>query len=130
MTTPTSGSPYLWCHFSFLYFAYQSSSSHNIDSDVFLLRTYQAPSGGGNAAGMVLHYENAQSANDASQGDAALHSIQMGIMPVIYINNEYYQVIRVEPTSVCGANFLRLYYLSRSCSSTAILTTIDWRLSN
>lgn len=130
MPTPTSGSPYLWCHFRFLYFAYHSSSSHNINSDVFLLRTYQTSSGGSSATGLVLNYVNAQSANDTSQGDAALRSIQMGIMPVIYTNNEYFQVIHVEPITVCGANFLRMYYLSRSCSSTAILTTIEWRISS
>ena len=127
LSAPTAASPYLWCHFRFTYYGYRDSSSHQIYSNVFLLRTYQATSGG--SSGVILQYDGYQSTQDTSQGDAALAAIQQGIMPVIYTNNEYFQVLRVQPFSVCGENYLRLYYLYSSCSSTAVQTNVEWKIT-
>ncbi len=124
--TLTSGSPYLWCHLRFTFYAHRSSSTHVVYSNVFLLRTYQAS---GSASGLILNYTGYQSTLDTAQGDAALSAIQMGIMPVIFTNNNYYQVLFVEPYEVCGQKCLKLYYPATSCSSTCILNCIEWRTS-
>ena len=119
---PTSASPYLWCHLRFTYYAYGSSSSHTVYSSVFRLKTYSSSS----ASGVVLDLSSSSNTNDTTQGDAALDAIQSGIMPVIYQNSTYMQVVKAQPINNCGTHYIRLTYLEPGCSG-AIYTTVDWQ---
>ncbi len=126
MTEPTASAPYVWCHFRFAMYPYRSSSSHYLYSNVFKLKTYESHGG---QSGVILDYSNSSNANDTTQGDAALSAIQLGIMPVIYTSNQYHQVLRAEPYETCGMHYIRLYYAMTSCSSSLILSSVDWRIS-
>lgn len=122
---PTSASPYLWCHFRFSFYSYGSSGSHYLDSSVFKLKTYEPSS----ASGVVLDLTDSTNVNDTKQGDAALESIQSGIMPLIYQNNAYMHVLKVSSVNNCGTHYIRLTYMEPTCSG-AIFTSVDWMTTN
>lgn len=115
----------LWCHLRFSFCAYGTASVHSVYSNVFKLKSYQGDTGAG---GVVLDLTDQSNVNDTSQGDAALKAIQAGTMPVIYTNFGYAQVLRAQPISSCGVNYIRLSYLIPSCSSD-VTNQVDWKTS-
>lgn len=123
---PTADAPYLWCYLRLTYVAYGTSSTHYINSTPFKLGSYQS---GGSASGVVLDYSSSYAPNDSAMGDRALAAIQSGIMPLIYNGSTYESVIRAEPVSFCGQNYIRLHYTMNSCSGFA-MTSVDWMISS
>ena len=122
---PTSAEPYVWCYFRFTYSAYGTTATHYVYSSPFKLESYKS---GGAASGVVLDYSNPYNLNDKAMGDQALAAIQSGVMPIIYTGYTYETVIRAEPVSFCGQNYIRLHYTMSSCSGFAF-TSVDWMVS-
>lgn len=123
---PDASSKNLWCHFRFSYCAYGTTAAHTIYSNVFKLRSYQG--GTTEGGGVILDYTDSNNVNDTTMGDAALKSIQNGIMPVIYTSTGYAQVLRVSAISNCGVNWIQLSYMLPGCSG-EVIKTIEWKTS-
>ena len=126
-SVPTASNQYLWCHIKFTYYAYGASSSHTVYSSVFRLATYQEPAASA-VSGVVVNLDNASDRTDTAIGDEIKASIQAGIMPVVYSAGKYAQVLKANPYSDCGTNYMTLYYPKTGCSG-FIMTSVDQRCS-
>lgn len=126
-SVPTASNQYLWCHIRFSYYAYGASSTHTLNSAVFRLATYQEPAASA-VSGVVVNLDNTSDRTDTAIGDEIKASIQSGIMPVVYSAGKYAQVLKANPYSNCGTNYMTLYYPETGCSG-FIMTSVDQRCS-
>ena len=124
---PTASNQHLYCHLRFTYYAYGASSSHTVYSSVFRLATYQEPAASA-VSGVVVNLDNTSDRTDTAIGDEIKASIQAGIMPVVYSAGKYAQVLKANPYSNCGTNYMTLYYPETGCSG-FIMTSVDQRCS-
>ena len=126
-SVPTASNQYLWCHIRLTHYAYGASSSHTVYSSVFRLATYQEPAASA-VSGVVVNLDNTSDRTDTAIGDEIKASIQAGIMPVVYSAGKYAQVLKANPYSDCGTNYMTLYYPETGCSGFT-MTSVDQRCS-
>lgn len=124
---PTSSAPYVWGYLRFTYYPTNGSSSHYVNSNVFRLKTYQAPATSGESAGgMVLESNGCggwQSGGMNVSGTDILSNVSKGIMPVMYISGFYAPVVCVESTTQDGMDAIRMWYYYGGCSTPTLTNT-------